>query len=188
LSGLLSESLGGRAKTLILATISPSKSSLEETLKTLEYAHRAKSVENRPEINQKVTHKQYVRDLQVSIAQYKKQIEAMRTKTGVFLPPDQYDDMKQKIEKYEESGSRLQETLIECEAELETTRKHNSILKQDLAEAQSRARAIEDRLVSLFERREADLHQSVEQSRSALKESVQMNDTLFGCLGMGRFV
>ncbi len=40
LTRLLQDSLGGRTKTCIIATLSPSGASAEETLSTLEYAHR----------------------------------------------------------------------------------------------------------------------------------------------------
>jgi kinesin family member 11 len=55
LTRLLQDSLGGRTKTCIIATISPSKSNMEETLSTLDYALRAKSIRNKPEINQRMT-------------------------------------------------------------------------------------------------------------------------------------
>lgn len=55
LTRLLQDSLGGRTKTSIIATVSPATCNLEETLSTLEYAHRAKNITNRPEINQKFT-------------------------------------------------------------------------------------------------------------------------------------
>ena len=42
LTRLLQESLGGRAKTCIIATLTASSLALEETLSTLDYAHRAK--------------------------------------------------------------------------------------------------------------------------------------------------
>ncbi|KAE8719096.1 Diaminopimelate epimerase family protein isoform 1 [Hibiscus syriacus] len=48
LTRLLRDSLGGKTKTCIIATISPSAHSLEETLSTLDYAHRAKNIKNRP--------------------------------------------------------------------------------------------------------------------------------------------
>ncbi len=59
----LQESLGGRAKTVIIATVSPHASSYEETLSTIDYAHRAKHIKNRPECNQKLTQRAYVKDL-----------------------------------------------------------------------------------------------------------------------------
>lgn len=55
LTRLLQDSLGGRTKTCIIATISPAKVNLEETLSTLDYALRAKTIQNRPEINQRMT-------------------------------------------------------------------------------------------------------------------------------------
>ena len=50
LTRLLSDSLGGKTKTCIIATISPSVHCLEETLSTLDYAHRAKHIKNKPEV------------------------------------------------------------------------------------------------------------------------------------------
>lgn len=47
LTRLLQDSLGGRTKTSIIATISPAFINLEETLSTLDYAHRAKNIMNR---------------------------------------------------------------------------------------------------------------------------------------------
>lgn len=46
----LRDSLGGKTKTCIIATVSPSIQCLEETLSTLEYANRAKQIKNRPEV------------------------------------------------------------------------------------------------------------------------------------------
>ena len=47
LTRLLQESLGGRAKTAIIATVSPASDALDETLSTLEYANRAKNIQVR---------------------------------------------------------------------------------------------------------------------------------------------
>jgi len=47
----LRESLGGKTKTCVIATISPSIHCLEETLSTLDYAHRAKNIKNKPEVS-----------------------------------------------------------------------------------------------------------------------------------------
>ena len=51
LTRLLQDSLGGNSKTLMLATISPSSSNLQETLSTLRYASRARKINNKPIIN-----------------------------------------------------------------------------------------------------------------------------------------
>ena len=49
LTRLLRDSLGGRTKTCVIATIAPSVLCQEETLSTLDYAHRAKNIKNKPE-------------------------------------------------------------------------------------------------------------------------------------------
>ena len=47
LTRLLRDSLGGKTKTCIIATIAPSVLCVEETISTLDYAHRAKNIRNR---------------------------------------------------------------------------------------------------------------------------------------------
>ena len=45
------DSLGGNARTMMIACISPSDTNFEETLSTLKYAHTTKSVNNKPVMN-----------------------------------------------------------------------------------------------------------------------------------------
>jgi hypothetical protein len=52
LTRLLQDSLGGNVKTCMIANISPSASSYEETLSTLRYADRAKRIKNKPKVNE----------------------------------------------------------------------------------------------------------------------------------------
>jgi hypothetical protein len=52
LTRLLQDSLGGNVKTCMIANISPSGSSYEETLSTLRYADRAKRIKNKPKVNE----------------------------------------------------------------------------------------------------------------------------------------
>ncbi|XP_027135593.1 kinesin-like protein KIF17 isoform X2 [Larimichthys crocea] len=52
LTRLLQDSLGGNTRTLMIACLSPADNNYEETLSTLRYANRAKSIQNRPRINE----------------------------------------------------------------------------------------------------------------------------------------
>ncbi|KAJ7365464.1 Kinesin-like protein kif16b [Desmophyllum pertusum] len=52
LTFLLKDSLGGNSKTVMVAAISPAECNYGETLSTLRYAHRAKSIINMPLINE----------------------------------------------------------------------------------------------------------------------------------------
>ncbi|XP_031442714.1 kinesin-like protein kif7 [Clupea harengus] len=51
---ILKDSLGGNAKTLMIACISPSSSDFDESLNTLNYAKRARNIQNRATVNQAV--------------------------------------------------------------------------------------------------------------------------------------
>ncbi|OUM68205.1 hypothetical protein PIROE2DRAFT_24959, partial [Piromyces sp. E2] len=55
LTRLLQDSLGGKTKTCIIATVAPTRYSIEESLSTLDYAFRAKNIRNKPEVNQHMT-------------------------------------------------------------------------------------------------------------------------------------
>ena len=48
----LQDSLGGNAKTMIIANISPCQMCAQETLSTLQFASRAKHIRNKAVINQ----------------------------------------------------------------------------------------------------------------------------------------
>uniref|UniRef100_A0AAY4BDH7 Kinesin motor domain-containing protein n=1 Tax=Denticeps clupeoides TaxID=299321 RepID=A0AAY4BDH7_9TELE len=48
---ILKDSLGGNAKTLMIACISPSSCDFDETLNTLNYAKRARNIQNRATVN-----------------------------------------------------------------------------------------------------------------------------------------
>ena len=62
------DSLGGNARTMMIACLSPSDTNFEETLSTLKYAHTTKSVNNKPVMNVEQDPKdQMIRELQNEI-------------------------------------------------------------------------------------------------------------------------
>nr|XP_006811532.1 PREDICTED: uncharacterized protein LOC102808319 [Saccoglossus kowalevskii] len=74
LTWLLKDSLGGNAKTIMIATISPASQCYSETLSTLRYAQRAKHIVNKPVINEdgNVT---LIRELRAEIDKLKAMLE-----------------------------------------------------------------------------------------------------------------
>ncbi|KAK2418459.1 kinesin protein KIN-5D [Trifolium repens] len=97
LTRLLRDSLGGRTKTCIIATVSPAVHCLEETLSTLDYAHRAKNIKNKPEVNQKMMKSTLIKDLYGEIERLKAEVYATREKNGVYIPKERY--YQEEIEK-----------------------------------------------------------------------------------------
>merc|ERR1712038_317065 len=73
LTRLLQDSLGGNAKTVMVANIGPSKFNYDETLTTLRYANRAKNIKNKPRVNEDPKDAM-LREFQEEIARLKAQL------------------------------------------------------------------------------------------------------------------
>ncbi|KZV48967.1 125 kDa kinesin-related protein-like [Dorcoceras hygrometricum] len=112
LTRLLRDSLGGRTKTCIIATVSPAVHCLEETLSTLDYAHRAKNIKNKPEVNQKMMKSTLIKDLYGEIERLKGEVYAAREKNGVYIPKERYyqEESERKVmaDQIEQLGSTIE--------------------------------------------------------------------------------
>ncbi|GFQ04640.1 125 kDa kinesin-related protein [Phtheirospermum japonicum] len=112
LTRLLRDSLGGRTKTCIIATVSPAVHCLEETLSTLDYAHRAKHIKNKPEVNQKMMKSTLIKDLYGEIERLKTEVYAAREKNGVYIPKERYyqeeSDRKAMADQIEQMGVTIE--------------------------------------------------------------------------------
>ncbi|XP_006147700.1 kinesin-like protein KIF11 [Tupaia chinensis] len=118
LTRILQDSLGGRTRTSIIATISPSSVNLEETLSTLEYAHRAKNILNKPEVNQKLTKKALIKEYTEEIERLKRDLAAAREKNGVYISEENFRAMNGKLTVQEEQIVELIEKIGALEEEL----------------------------------------------------------------------
>lgn len=98
LTRLLQDSLGGRTKTCIIATISPAKSNLEETISTLDYAFRAKNIRNKPQLNPMLEKKTLLRDFTMEIEKLKSELISTRQRNGVYLSNEVYEEMTAQTE------------------------------------------------------------------------------------------
>lgn len=93
LTRLLQDSLGGRTKTCIIATISPAKSNLEETISTLDYAFRAKNIRNKPQLNPMFSKRTLLNDFANQIEKLKSELITTRQRNGVYLSNEAYEEM-----------------------------------------------------------------------------------------------
>ncbi|WVZ56493.1 hypothetical protein U9M48_007012 [Paspalum notatum var. saurae] len=119
LTRLLRESLGGKAKTCIIATVSPSVHSLEETMATLDYASRAKSIRNKPEANKKTCKSVMLKDLYQEMERMKQDVKASREKNGIYIPHGRFiqdeEEKKTMREKMEHLELSLEKQIKEAE-------------------------------------------------------------------------
>lgn len=74
LTKLLMDSLGGNTKTVMIANVGPADWNYDETISTLRYANRAKSIKNKPHINEDPKDA-LLREFQEEILRLKAQLE-----------------------------------------------------------------------------------------------------------------
>lgn len=193
LTRILQDSLGGRTRTSIIATISPASFNLEETLSTLEYAHRAKNIMNKPEVNQKLTKKALIKEYTEEIERLKRDLAAAREKNGVYISEESFRAMNGKVTVQEEQIVELVEKIAvleeelskatelfmdskneldQCKSdlqtktqELETTQKHLQETKLQLVK--------EEYVSSALERTEKTLHDTASKLLNTVKETTR---------------
>lgn len=90
LTRLLQDSLGGRTKTCIVATVADDRANLDETLSTLDYALRAKSITLRPEANQRMLRAALIREYVAEIDHLRADLAATRAHSGVYVDADNW--------------------------------------------------------------------------------------------------
>ena len=150
LTRLLRDSLGGRTKTCIIATIAPTVQCQEETLSTLDYAHRAKNIKNKPELNQKISKTTHLKELASEMARLKAELVATRAKNGVFLPPEQYDE---ECEERKRLAARVEE------------------LEEETSTASARHEEEKAVLVASWEGRFAEVRGELDETRTKLEST-----------------
>ncbi|KAI3749932.1 hypothetical protein L2E82_20553 [Cichorium intybus] len=206
LTRLLRDSLGGRTKTCIIATVSPAVHCLEETLSTLDYAHRAKNIKNKPEVNQKMMKTTLIKDLYGEIERLKAEVYASREKNGVYMPKERYyqeemerksmadqiERMEVKIEnqekQYEELQTKFNARVQECSdlsKKLDSTQNDLNQTNKALANTQEELKRCEyvikerDFIISEQKKAENALAHQACVLRSDLEKSLKDNASLF---------
>ncbi|NWV24613.1 KI11B protein, partial [Origma solitaria] len=193
LTRILQDSLGGRTKTSIIATISPASVNLEETLSTLEYAHRAKNIMNKPEVNQKLTKKALIKEYTEEIERLKRDLAAAREKNGVYISLENYEALNgklmiqeeqiteyiDKISVMEEEVKRVTELfrvskneLEQCKTDLQIKEKELEETQKDLQETKVQL-AEEEYVVSVLENTEQKLHGTASKLLSTVEETTR---------------
>ncbi|XP_033735090.1 uncharacterized protein LOC117323766 [Pecten maximus] len=99
LTWLLKDSLGGNSKTIMISTITPASMYYNETLSTLRYAQRAKSIINKPKVNED-PNVSLIRDLRREIERLREMLVSTRMANSrsslneiIFLMPPNIQKM-----------------------------------------------------------------------------------------------
>lgn len=116
LTRLLQESLGGNSLTVMLAAISPADYNLDETLGTLKYANRAKSIANAISRNEDSSDRM-IRDLKVQIELLQQQLAS--------APHESNPELEQKLHEMEADQRNAWEEKERLSKALEEERQAN---------------------------------------------------------------
>ncbi|XP_042315195.1 LOW QUALITY PROTEIN: kinesin-like protein KIF11 [Sceloporus undulatus] len=136
LTRILQDSLGGRTKTCIIATVSPASINLEETLSTLDYAHRAKNIMNKPEVNQKLTKRALIKEYTEEIERLKRDLTAAREKNGVYISVENYDALHGKLTVQEEQIAEYVDKIAAMEENLKRVTELFTVQKSEMERCQ----------------------------------------------------
>ena len=166
LTRILSDSLGGNSKTLLIACVGPCKSNSDETLSTLRFASTTKKIKNKAVINED-SKDTLLRKFQEQIMELRKQLEEAVTDveegeenqaTNNQISQEMQEKLnilQQKImfggENLLEKAERQEQQLKESEQELLESREKEKQLQSVLQEKENEILQIEESYGSLQE-------------------------------------
>ena len=179
LTWLLKNDLGGNAKTYMLATVSPHYSNALESLRTLEYAMRARSIVNKLQVNEDDTSK-ILADLEKRIMETQAKMEATQGEAS----KEQIEDMKVEMEDARQEKMTVEYKLTQAVKEAEEAkRKLKALSEQKVALAFKQAivlTATRQRLKQTEEKlaMEASQTNALEEMRSTVERHKMLVETL----------
>eukprot|EP00163_Fabomonas_tropica_P017402 TRINITY_DN3091_c0_g4_i3.p1 TRINITY_DN3091_c0_g4~~TRINITY_DN3091_c0_g4_i3.p1 ORF type:complete len:1121 (-),score=354.56 TRINITY_DN3091_c0_g4_i3:115-3477(-) len=106
LTRLLQQSLGGNAKTVMIAALSPADINHDETLSTLRYADRAKKIKNNAIINESPNEK-LIRELRAEVARLKALLEGAGDVEAMSGLLSEREKMKEELEAQQKLVAQL---------------------------------------------------------------------------------
>eukprot|EP00094_Tigriopus_californicus_P006624 TCALIF_06379-PA protein Name:"Similar to kif11 Kinesin-like protein KIF11 (Xenopus tropicalis)" AED:0.16 eAED:0.13 QI:0/0.84/0.64/0.92/0.76/0.85/14/257/1084 len=140
--------INSRTKTSIIATISPASINVEETLSTLDYAHRAKNITNRPEVNQKIPVASKLAEMQARVDQIRRELDEQRERDGgVFMSQEKKEELEKKGQELEQLRKEFRE--LASLFDLKTS--ENAKLQEDLTDT---IKQLEEKSVILYKTQE----------------------------------
>lgn len=138
LTRLLKDSLGGNCRTVMIATVSPSSLSYEDSLNTLKYANRAKNI--RMQVKRNVVNINY------HVAEYKQIVESLRAQVSALKTKvQQMEREKQELlantqAKNSAAEEKEQSALEVIVAKIRANLEERARFKQNLRELEERGK------------------------------------------------
>ncbi|KAJ2764296.1 Kinesin- motor protein, partial [Coemansia nantahalensis] len=134
LTHILKDSLGGRTRTCMIATISNSTDSIEVTTSTLQYASQARGIRNRPVANRKVSKSDILHDMQHQMEQLQRDLDAARDGEGFFITRESYGELAAQAQAAKEVADEWKQRVALWELETQrVTAQHDELARAHAA-------------------------------------------------------
>ena len=180
LTKLLMDSLGGNTKTVMIANVGPADWNYDETISTLRYANRAKSIKNKPHINEDPKDA-LLREFQEEILRLKAQLEMQNGGQvmgpgGVTYIPG-HTQVVEKVIRVEDS-EKIRELEDKLEKEKEEIRLHAEEERQQIELAKNMAETEKAQLFEDIQKKEEENRRAKEHQQKLLKKLKNMEEKL----------
>ncbi|KAJ2082780.1 Kinesin- motor protein [Coemansia sp. RSA 988] len=189
LTYIIKDSLGGRTRTCMIATISTAADNMEETVKTLQYASQAKGIRNRPVANKKVSKSEIVHDMQLQMEQLRRDLDAARDGNGFYVTHESYAELTQQAHASKEIVDEWKQRVALWEDEVQRVRKEHNDLSRAHEVTQRELSVASEALVATrnnLARTTSDLRQQTVLTRAHAHHEDALDEaasTLRGALG-----
>lgn len=173
LTRLLQDSLGGNARTVMVANIGPASYNFEETITTLRYANRAKNIKNKPKINEDPKDA-LLREFQDEIAKLKRELE--RRGGGGKKAKRRKQRANDSVEEDEEIEEEVEESVQSAEDKIKTEQAKLEDDKRALQENHTMMAEEKEKFMEEIQKRASQLKKQQE-AQTALKAKIKMMES-----------
>ena len=190
---LLRDSLGGNCRTTLITNVTPAAMSYSETMSTLRFGNKAKSVRNDARINQDMSE-------QGLLLAYERELQKLRDELAraggkeLFKDNGRLQVLEYELRGAQEINEQVQQTLKEREEEIESTRREKDKLRekirameqellvggthvQEMPEFREAVREVEQVMGRQFEERIRHLEKERERERSEKEQLLRRLET-----------
>ena len=184
LTRILQESLGGNYKTSLIVACSPHSYNVEETISSLQFAQRAKTIKNKVKVNIKYSYE----ELQKMVFQLKKKLENANQKIMKLMKGENVDDntidengnnnycgkcslLKEEKKVLKEKIEELLNEIKEKNSEIQDLKDKDSSFSEDSEE-------VKDKIVSLYKKIKEELENIKERNTNFEIDKIQENIVL----------
>lgn len=178
LTRVLQDSLGGNSKTALIITCSPSPYNESETMSTLRFGLRAKSIKNKPKVNREFT----VAELKLLLAKLEEQIlkkdkyilvvEDLLKNSGISIP-----NLTESEQKAEEEESEIMKEIKETKESLMIEYEKNEGLLVENLQLRTTNENLSETIKNLQSKIE-EFEDAMKENLEILEKTTELNNTL----------